>query len=96
MDIENTPIKIENLDRIPLKERMEFQLTLIELMLGKKSSYKNIDEWNRVTIEWVEKYRGIISDIIDNTENKEVRDLIMKTKYKDASDIVAEMLKEDI
>jgi len=95
MNIENTPIKIKNLDKIPLKERMEFQLTLIELMLGKKSSYINIDEWNRVTIEWVEKYRGIVSDIIDNTENKKIRDLIMKTKYKEVSDIVAKMLKEN-
>ena len=94
MNIENTPNKKEHLDRIPLKERMAFQVVLMKSIFGEKSSYDTEEKWNKVTIEWIDAYIEIINNIIDNIKNKEIRDLIMKKEYREASTIVAKILKE--
>lgn len=86
-------IKVEKINRIPLRERMDFQLVLMQIMLGEKSTYKDEDEWNKITINWAEIYGREVSNIIDNPKNKEIRDLIMEKKYKDASFALIKILE---
>lgn len=87
--------KIIDPERIPLKERMAFQRTLIELMLPDRSRYSE-EEWNEHGVEWGDKYAGKVSDIIDNPENEEIRELIMAGEYEKAAPLVsAELLKMD-
>ncbi|MBI2630755.1 hypothetical protein HYW73_00870 [Candidatus Nomurabacteria bacterium] len=81
-------------DRIPLKERNTFQLSLMQLMLGEKPISENDKEWNEKVLKWFDEYAEKVSDIIDNPKNKKTRDSIMKARYKEASDIVVEMLKK--
>lgn len=88
-------IEIEKINRIPLKERMAFQVFLVRYMLGERSLEKTKKEWNEEEIKWAEMYAKVVSDIIDNPENKEIRNLIMEEKYKEASDIMIEMLKNN-
>jgi hypothetical protein len=82
-----------NFDKIPLEERMAFQRLVLQSMLGEKPIYKTDEEWREEKITWVETYAKIISDIIDDTKNKEMRNLIMKGEYEKASNIIVEMLK---
>jgi hypothetical protein len=85
----------DSFQKIPVKERMAFQVFLIKSMLGeKKPSDKTDEEWNEEKIKWTD-YARTISSIIDNTENKELTDLIMAAKYKEASDIIIKMLKTE-
>ena len=83
--INNTIEKVT--DRIPLKERNEFQSFLIEITIGKKASLED-------KLEWAIKNGKLVSDIIDNTQNENIRSLIMVGKYKEASELVLVILNE--
>jgi len=95
MSQETFGTETETFDRIPLKERMAFQILLMQLMLGEKPKYKTDKEWNEEEMKWIEIYAKIVSEIIDNIKNKEIRDLLMKREYKEASNIVMEMLEKE-
>lgn len=95
MNKEIIGIEKENFDRIPLKERMEFQIILIKLMLGEKSIEKTHEEWNQEEIKWIELYAKRVSDIIDNPQNEIIRTLIMKQEYLQAADIVIKILEKE-
>ena len=74
------PPKIE-IQRIPLKERNLLQYFMIKL-------FDKVGE-NKTNRAWFEA----ISNIIDNTENKNIRDLIMSGEYENAANLVNEKLK---
>ena len=77
---------LENkMERLPLKERNEFQIFLMKNMLGSGSS-------NEGQIAWADAYAKKVSEIIDNPENKEIREFIMGGKYEEAGEMVKEML----
>jgi hypothetical protein len=48
------------------------------------------DEWHEETLA---RFKTV-SDIIDNTKNKSIRDLIMSGKYEEAAKLVIEILEE--
>lgn len=83
----------ENLNRIPMRERNAFQGLFMQLMLGEKPIDKTKEEWNKEKAKWLETYGKTISDIIDNPKNKDIRDLIMQGRHKEASEIVIKMLE---
>lgn len=82
-------------DRIPQRERNNFQSLLMKLMLGEQPIHKDKKEWRVEQRKWFDAYGGVVSDIIDNPKNKEIRDLIMVEKYTEASSLVIKMLGED-
>ncbi len=63
-------------DRLPMDLRMPFQKFIFQ-KLGIE------DDVERVLIDG-----KIISDYIDNTKNRRVRELIQKRKFEEAADIV--------
>jgi hypothetical protein len=80
-----------NIDRIPFKERMEFQKFLMEEIGFSRG--KNLE----AAEEWAIKNAEKVSDIIDNIsreDNKIIRPLIMKGDYKEASKYVLKALEE--
>jgi len=80
-------IKVGNFERIPIKIRLSFQRVLMNKMLSEKPS--DIRQ-----IEWADVYAKRVSDIIDNTENSNIRDLILtgdEEKYKEASEILVKI-----
>lgn len=95
MSIESFGDKLKNSNQIEAKERMAFQILLIKKMLGERPVNETDEEWRQEKINWCDKYAKIVGDIIDNTENKEIRDLILKGKKDEASNIVIELLKKE-
>lgn len=85
-----------NYDTIPLKERLELQNILIETMLG-EVYLQNTETIKHVTaFQWANKYIKKVSSIIDNIENKEIRDLILNHQYKEAGELIIPILKEEV
>lgn len=80
-------------DRIPLKERLDFQHILIEKMLGKDFRQKPRENQILLEIDWAEKYARKVSEIIDDKKNEELRDLIFKSEYNKASDMIILLLQ---
>ena len=83
---------VENLDKIPLKERQAFQVFLIQSMLNERSSYESDEKWNEEGMGWIKKYGKMVSNIIDNVKNEEIRNLIIRGEYEKASVLVKEKL----
>ncbi len=83
-------------ERIPLLERMRFQHELIEEMLGADFRLKPRAEQIQLEINWAEKYAKKVSSIIDDVENKEIREFILSGHYVEASVLVLDILKKDI
>ncbi len=80
-------------ERIPLKERLDFQHILIEKMLGKDFRQKPRENQILIEIDWAEKYAKKVSQIIDNKQNAEIRDLILKLEYDKAADLIVLLLE---
>ena len=78
----------ENFDRIPTKERNDFQFFLMEKRGVERGDHE-------AQGKWLKKYGKSVSDIIDNTENKDIRDFIMTGNYDEASKFVIEILEKE-
>ena len=80
---------IDNFEgRIPTEIRGPFQAFLMQKMgIG----IGDIDS----QINWAQKYAKLVSDIIDNSVNKEIRSFIMEGKNEEASNLVLEILKKE-
>ncbi|MFH1454991.1 MAG: hypothetical protein ABIF22_01580 [bacterium] len=72
-------------ERIPIGKRNPFQIFLMQEMGVKHKDIESGEIWS-------EKYGRIISEIIDNPNNIEIRDDIMNDKFKDASDKIYKLL----
>jgi hypothetical protein len=83
---EETLNNIETPGRIPLKERNDFQAFLEQKMIGQNPVFD-------AEVAWANQYAKEISDIIDNVQNTEIRELIMKNNFEGASQKVLELLK---
>lgn len=84
-------MKVENFERIPLKNRLAFQKVLMEIMLEEKPS-------DNLQIEWADKYSMRVSNIIDDVSNAFIRELIMKDtpeEYKEASEVLIKILEDE-
>lgn len=86
----------KNIDRIPPEMRDPFELVLMEIMIS-NSAGKNIndidkEEKHKLEGEWVVNYAQKVGKIIDNKENKEIRDYIINGEYSEASKLVLESL----
>jgi len=84
-------IKTTNLERIPLKNRLHFQLVLMKMMLGENSTHE-------IQNEWADKHSVRVSSIIDDINNTSIRDLIMAEdpeKYREAAEIVMKILSDE-
>ncbi len=84
-----------NDESIPLKER-----NLLQYFIGKKKfperpTSESEKDWNARIEEWFTLNAKTISEIIDNPNNKIIRDLTMAGKYKEASDLVLVMIGEN-
>ena len=91
----NQEVPPENMQRIPLKERNLIQYFVTKAIFGDRPDNISKEEWGTKTSDWYLKNGETISDIINNTNNKNIRDLIMTGKYQEASDLVIEMLDEN-
>jgi hypothetical protein len=81
-----TIIRVESIpEKLPLRERNEFQRALMENMIGEKPSVDN-------AISWADMYGKQVSDIIDNNSNEKIRSLIMEHKYLEAVKEIAPLL----
>ena len=81
-------INTSNFERIPLKNRLRFQGVLMKMMLGEDSTHE-------MQNEWADKYGVRVSNIIDDTSNPFIRELIMKDtfeEYREASEILIRIL----
>lgn len=78
------PIPKEKFSRLDLASRNKVQSLLMERMIAEKV----VDN----KIAWVEQYGKFVSDIIDNTDNAEIRGLILEGKYPEAADLILERL----
>lgn len=81
---------IGHIERIPLKERNDFQIFLF----GKKMEAKH-GVYDR-SIDWFDKAK-LISEIIDDADredHEELKRYIMEKKYNDASEIVMKAINE--
>lgn len=79
-------------DKIPFKQRNLFQAYLMNMMDVKRGEH-NLQE------KWTNKNAGRISEIIDDTSNKNyeiIKDLITNEKYDEASKYVLEELDREI
>jgi hypothetical protein len=76
-----------DIQRIPLKER-----NLLQYFVAQSFGEKPADETNDVWLEKTLRWTKAVSDIIDNTENKNIRDLTISGKYEEAAKLVVEML----
>lgn len=84
-------IKVENFERIPLKNRLHFQLVLMKMMLGENSIH---EEQN----SWAEKYSVLVSRIIDDVSNNFIRELILtdeKERYEEAAKVLIKILEDE-
>ncbi len=84
-------IKVENFERIPLKNRLHFQLVLMKMMLGENSTH---EEQN----SWAEKYSVLVSKIIDDVSNGFIRELILtdeKERYEEAAKVLIRIMDEE-
>jgi hypothetical protein len=87
-------IKTINFERVPLKNRLGFQLVLMKIMLGEKTTHEAQNEW-------ADRYGKRVSDIIDATNRSEspiLRPLIMSgdpVQYTEASKMLIEILKSE-
>jgi hypothetical protein len=94
MNHESPAASSGNLEHIPGKERTQFQLALIESMLGEKLETGNQEQESKV-MDWINHYAQKTADIIDNPNNKEIRELIMSGDYNEASTILMKALLEE-
>jgi hypothetical protein len=92
MDQEAPP---SNIQRIPLKERNLVQYFVAKAIFGDRPDGVSKEEWGTKTSDWYLKNGKTISEIIDNTENKNIRDLITAGKYQESAELVIKMLNED-
>ncbi len=83
----------ESDNKIPVLERVAFQRSLIQLMLGEKPINKTDKEWREEALKLVNTHAEKISDIIDDPKNKEIRDFIMQGEYQEASKLVIKILR---
>ncbi len=94
MSEESLETEIKNPNKIPVRERAAFQRFLLQLMFSEKPINKTKEEWSVEKANWLEAYGGkIISDIIDDPKNKEIRDFIMQGEYQEASKLVIKILR---
>jgi len=94
MNHESPAASSENPEHILGKERTQFQLALIESMLGEKLETGNQEQESKV-MDWINHYAQKTADIIDNPSNKEIRELIMSGDYNEASTILMKALLEE-
>ena len=80
------------MESLPTEMRAPFQSFVLKKILGEKSESMTQEEWDMKTLKWFDIYAKDISDIIDNTENKKIRDLIIAGKYEEASVLVIKIL----
>jgi len=74
-----------NPDRIAIELRMPSQRILAELMLGEGFEKKPRAEKFPLEMEWAQKYLKRISDIIDNPDNVDIRELIFAGEHEKAA-----------
>ncbi len=82
-----------NYDAIPFKERLEFQVCLIQFMLGPNIAEKSKAERFPLEYEWANQYAKKVSELIDNPINTEVRELIFAHRYQTASELLSPLLQ---
>lgn len=71
-------------DRLPLPIRNELQMEIMRKMMEEKVVP---DE-----MAWMDNYRALVSDIIDDTSNIEIQNLAKSREYKKAAELVLEKL----
>ena len=81
-DNERGPQRLES----GLEARNHLQLLMVERMLGEKPTDDDV-------LKWVERYAKIVSDIIDNPEEVEVRDAISRNDYERAIGLILPRLE---
>ena len=65
---------------IPTRDRDLFQRFIAKSARGEKPESVSTDEWRLQNLAWFDKHARTIHEIIDNTDNKEIRDFIMAGK----------------
>lgn len=84
--------------RIPFLERLDLQKILIPKMIP-DYNLKSDEDKHRLAFEWADpetqNYALKVSDIIDSTINKEIRDLILLHDYEKACELIIPMLHEE-
>lgn len=84
-----------NPDRLAIELRMPSQRILAELMLGENFEKKSRSEKFPLEMEWANKYLKRISDIIDNPENTEVRELIFAGEHEKAAQYLKSIFESE-
>jgi len=84
-------IKIEmNNEKLVLlraRNRELVQAELEKIMIGEHAGLKT-------ELDWVNHYSKLVSKIIDNPENAELRDKIMQEKYLEAAILIKDTLED--
>ena len=78
-------------EKFTFPKRVAFHFFLMKKMLGAETD-EELD--NEQGIRWTETYAKIISDIVDDKENTEIRNFIAEENYDKASELVNQMLME--
>lgn len=81
-----------NPDRMPFAERMAFQVLLIQKMIGTDFQPKSKEKF-KAEMDWAEQYARKVSEIIDNRENEELRNLIFEERYAEACELIIPTLR---
>ena len=97
MNRESIRTEIGNFENIPLKERADFHVFLMKLMLGQKEKLEKetAQEWQDKKVNWALTYGKDISKIIDDPKNKNIKDLIIKKNFEEASIAVINKLENN-
>jgi hypothetical protein len=74
-----------NTNKIPTRERCDFQAALMDMMIPIKST--------QAELEWCDKYVDTVSELIDDPKNSEIRELIMNNQHAEASVLVRDILE---
>lgn len=73
-------------ERVPTGPRDTLQFVLMEKMGIKRGDHKAQNEW-------AFKYAALVSDIIDNKENQQIRDFLNENKFDEAAEILLETIE---
>lgn len=71
---------------------MAFQVLLMKNMIGQRPEGIPEKDWMEKGAEWSSKYTEMVSDIIDNPANTEMRALVLSERYQEAIEMIRSML----
>lgn len=81
----------QNTDRIPLKERNVLQSVIMTKMGVARGDIKAQEEWSK---KYILSGGNMISKIIDDPENLEIRNNILSGKFDVAAELVIKKLED--